>query len=423
MMKENSLEFWLDYIQTLEPKEIELGLERIKPIYEKLIKSKISSKVIVVGGTNGKGTAVEFLSQLLMAKNKTVGTFTSPHLFHFNERIKINGMTVSDELIIESFKLIDESRGSTHLTYFDFSTLASLITFNEFNVDFMVLEIGLGGRLDPVNVVDSDIAILTNVELDHQGWLGEDRESIGKEKAGIFKSQKPVILGQHKVPSSVLENSVKMENQVFRVGEKFNYQIDDLSRRWSYSFDGKKKVSFSNIELNSLSVSSLSCALTAFCLLEEEINVDLDSVFNSLDLKGRCELIDERFLLDVSHNESSAKYLASFIQRNFDDQIVINAVFGVMRDKDINSIVEPLIKRINKWYVTSPDIERSMPAEELGGLISSKSSNQVQTIRSVRRACLKAQEDTEEGGLLLIFGSFYTVAEAYPALKLLRSVA
>ena len=170
-------------------------------------------------------------------------------------------------------------------------------------------------------------------------------------------------------------------------------------------------------------MSSLSCALTAFCLLEEEINVDLDSVFNSLDLKGRCELIDERFLLDVSHNESSAKYLASFIQRNFDDQIVINAVFGVMRDKDINSIVEPLIKRINKWYVTSPDIERSMPAEELGGLISSKSSNQVQTIRSVRRACLKAQEDTEEGGLLLIFGSFYTVAEAYPALKLLRSVA
>lgn len=423
MMKENSLEFWLDYIQTFGPKEVELGLERIKPIYEKLVKSKISSKVIVVGGTNGKGTAVEFLSQLLMTKNKTVGTFTSPHLFHFNERIKINGMTVSDELIIESFKLIDESRGSTHLTYFDFSTLASLITFNEFNVDFMVLEIGLGGRLDPVNVVDSDIAILTNVELDHQSWLGEDRESIGKEKAGIFKSQKPVILGQHKVPNSVLENSVKMENQVFRVGEKFNYQIDDLSRRWSYSFDGKKKVSFSNIELNSLSVSSLSCALTAFCLLEEEINVDLDSVFNSLDLKGRCELIDERFLLDVSHNESSAKYLASFIQRNFDDQIVINAVFGVMRDKDINSIIEPLIKRINKWYVTSPDIERSMPAEELGGLISSKSSNQVQTIRSVSRACLKAQEDTEEGGLLLIFGSFYTVAEAYPALKLLRSVA
>ena len=423
MMKENSLAFWLDYIQTLEPKEIELGLERIKPIYEKLIKSKVSSNVIVVGGTNGKGTAVEFLSRLLMTKNKTVGTFTSPHLFHFNERIKINGMPVSDELIIKSFKLIDESRGSTQLTYFDFSTLASLIIFNEFNVDFMVLEIGLGGRLDPVNVVDSDIAILTNVELDHQDWLGVDRESIGKEKADIFKFQKPVILGQHKVPSSVLENCAKMENQVFRVGEEFNYQVDDASRRWSYSFEGEKKVSFSNIELNGFSVSSLSCALTAFCLLEE-VNEDMDSALDALDLKGRCELIDKRFLLDVSHNESSAKYLASFIQRNFDDQIEINAVFGVMADKDVHSIIEPLIKRINKWYVTSPDIERSMPAEELGGLIASKRTNEeVQTIKSVTGACLKAQEDTGEGGLVLIFGSFYTVSEAFPALKLLRSVA
>ena len=422
-MKENSLEFWLDYIQVIGPKEIELGLERIKPIYEKLIKSKISSKVIVVGGTNGKGTTVEFLSRLLMTKNKTVGTFTSPHLFHFNERIKINGMAVSDEIIIESFKLIDESRGSTHLTYFDFSTLASLIIFNELNVDFMVLEIGLGGRLDPVNIVDSDISILTNVELDHQDWLGEDRESIGKEKADIFKFQKPVILGQHKVPSSVLENCIKMENQVFRVGEEFNYQIDDASRRWSYSFDGEKKVSFLNIGLNSFSVSSLSCALTALTLLEEEDKVDLSSALNSLDLKGRCELIDKRFLLDVSHNESSAKYLATFIQRNFDDQIEINAVFGAMVDKDINSIIEPLIERINQWYVTSPDIERSMPAEELAELMASKNVNEVKTIESVAGACLKAQEDTVEGGLVLIFGSFYTVAEAFPVLKLLRSVA
>ena len=141
-------------------------------------------------------------------------------------------------------------------------------------------------------------------------------------------------------------------------------------------------------------------------------------------MKGRCELVDKRFLLDVSHNESSAKYLASFIQRNFDEQIEINAVFGVMEDKDVNSIIEPLIKRINKWFVTSPNIERSMPAEELGGLIASKRINdEVQIIKSVTGACFKAQEDTEEGGLVLIFGSFYTVSEAFPALKLLRSVA
>ena len=423
MSKENSLEYWLDYIQAVGPKEIDLGLQRIKPIYEQLIKSKIASKVIVVGGTNGKGTTTEFLGQLLVSKHKTVGTFTSPHLFNFNERIKINGKPVSDESIIESFKLIEESRGSTNLTYFDFSTLAALLIFNKSKVDYMVLEIGLGGRLDPVNIVDSDIAILTNVELDHQDWLGEDRESIGKEKADIFKLHKPVIIGQHEVPNSVHEKTLETKNQTFCVGKEFDYQVDDLNKKWTFTFKGERQVSYADIKLNSFSVSSISCALAAFCLLEEEISLDMDAVFNSLDLKGRCELIDNRYLLDVSHNESSARYLSSFIERNFEDRTVINAVFGVMEDKDVNSILEPLATRINKWYVTSADIERSMATEKLGDIINSKYPKDMELVGSVTEACIKAQEETEEGGLVLIFGSFYTVSEAFPALKLLRSVA
>ena len=423
MSKENSLEYWLDYIQAVGPKEIDLGLQRIKPIYEQLIKSKIASKVIVVGGTNGKGTTTEFLGQLLVSKHKTVGTFTSPHLFNFNERIKINGKSVSDESIIESFKLIEESRGSTNLTYFDFSTLAALLIFNKSKVDYMVLEIGLGGRLDPVNIVDSDIAILTNVELDHQDWLGEDRESIGKEKADIFKLHKPVIIGQHEVPNSVHEKTLETKNQTFCVGKEFDYQVDDSNKKWTFTFKGERQVSYADIKLNSFSVSSISCALAAFCLLEEEVSLDMDVVFNSLDLKGRCELIDNRYLLDVSHNESSARYLSSFIERNFEDRTVINAVFGVMEDKDVNSILEPLATRINKWYVTSADIERSMATEKLGDIINSKYPKDMELVGSVKEACMKAQEETEEEGLILIFGSFYTVSEAFPALKLLRSVA
>ena len=423
MSKENSLQHWLDYIQAVGPKEIDLGLQRIKPIYEQLIKSKIASKVIVVGGTNGKGTTTEFLGQLLVSKHKTVGTFTSPHLFNFNERIKINGKPVSDESIVESFKLIEESRGSTNLTYFDFSTLAALLIFNKSKVDYMVLEIGLCGRFDPVNSVDSDIAILTNVELDHQDWLGEDRESIGKEKADIFKLHKPVIIGQHEVPNSVHEKTLETKNQTFCVGKEFDYQVDDLNKKWTFTFKGERQVSYADIKLNSFSVSSISCALAAFCLLEEEISLDMDAVFNSLDLKGRCELIDNRYLLDVSHNESSARYLSSFIERNFEDRTVINAVFGVMEDKDVNSILEPLATRINKWYVTSADIERSMATEKLGDIINSKYPKDMELVGSVTEACIKAQEETEEGGLVLIFGSFYTVSEAFPALKLLRSVA
>ena len=423
MSKENSLEYWLDYIQAVGPKEIDLGLQRIKPIYEQLIKSKIASKVIVVGGTNGKGTTTEFLGQLLVSKHKIVGTFTSPHLFNFNERIKINGKPVSDESIVESFKLIEESRGSTNLTYFDFSTLAALLIFNKSNVDYMVLEIGLGGRLDPVNIVDSDIAILTNVELDHQDWLGEDRESIGKEKADIFKLHKPVIIGQHEVPNSLHEKILETKNQTFCVGKEFDYQVDDSNKKWTFTFKGERQVSYADIKLNSFSVSSISCALAAFCLLEEEVSLDMDVVFNSLDLKGRCELIDNRYLLDVSHNESSARFLSSFIERNFEDGTVINAVFGVMEDKDVNSILEPLATRINKWYVTSADIERSMATEKLGDIINSKYPKDMELVGSVKEACMKAQEETEEEGLILIFGSFYTVSEAFPALKLLRSVA
>ena len=422
-MKENSLDSWLEYIQSLGPKEIELGLERIKPVYEKIIKPFLAAKTVVVGGTNGKGTTVEFLSQLLISKNRNVGTFTSPHLFNFNERIKVNGQAVPERYIINSFKLIEENRGSVQLTYFDFSTLAALLIFNEFKVDVMVLEIGLGGRLDPVNIVDSDIAILTNVELDHQDWLGNTREIIGKEKAAIFRSQKPVILGQHSIPESVLEKAIELQNQVYRVGGRFDYQVDGLQKKWSYSFSGQKAITFSQIHLNNLSVSSLSSALTAFCILEEDVKIDIEAVLKKTDLKGRCELIENRFLLDVSHNESSARYLSAFLERNFESDREISAVFGVMSDKDINSIIKPLLGRVKNWYATSPDIERSMDSNELSKLISLKSPSQVNQVKNVKEACLKAHEETGEGGLILIFGSFYTVAEAFPAIKLLRSVA
>ena len=422
-MKLDSLNSWLEHIQSLGPKEIELGLERISPIYEKLIRPFIKSKTIVVGGTNGKGTTVEFLSQLLISKKRSVGTFTSPHLFNFNERIKVNGQAVPERYIINSFKLIEENRGSVQLTYFDFSTLAALLIFNEFKVDVMVLEIGLGGRLDPVNIVDSDIAILTNVELDHQDWLGNTREIIGKEKAAIFRSQKPVILGQHSIPESVLEKAIELQNQVYRVGGRFDYQVDGLQKKWSYSFSGQKAITFSQIHLNNLSVSSLSSALTAFCILEEDVKIDIEAVLKKTDLKGRCELIENRFLLDVSHNESSARYLSAFLERNFESDREISAVFGVMSDKDINSIIKPLLGRVKNWYATSPDIERSMDSNELSKLISLKSPSQVNQVKNVKEACLKAHEETGEGGLILIFGSFYTVAEAFPAIKLLRSVA
>ena len=423
-MNNNPIDLWLNKnAVTLKPKQMELGLDRIRPIYEELIKHNLISKKIVIAGTNGKGTTAEFLSQLLMAKNRTVGTFTSPHLFNFNERIKINGRAVPINNILESFKLIEEARGSNQLTYFDFATLASLLIFNEFGVDFMVLEIGLGGRLDPVNILDSDVAILTNVEMDHQDLLGLDRESIGKEKSAIFRFKKPVILGQRKIPESVLQKTINLENQVYKVGKNFDYQVDNLEKQWSYSFFGDKKIFLPKIKLNNLSVSSLSCALTAFYILEQDVNIEIENSLNKTDLKGRCELIKNRFLLDVSHNGTSAKYLSSFIERNFEKDREITSIFGVMSDKDVNSIIKPLLGRVKEWYVTSPNMKRSMDPNQIAKLISSKCSSKVHEVETVREACLKAHKETKDGGLILIFGSFYTVAEAFEGIELLRSVA
>ena len=422
-MQEKTLINWLEYIETLELKEVELGIERIRPVFKKVVKLSSDTKIVVVGGTNGKGSTVEFLSQLLISNKKRVGTFTSPHLFNFNERIRVNGIPVSDKQITDRFKLIEENRGSVQLTYFDFSTLAALSLFSDLNLDVLVLEIGLGGRLDPVNVVDPDLSILTNVELDHQERLGNDRESIGREKAAIFRKKKIVILGQHDLPNAVVEQTHRLGNKVFKIGREFDYKVDDSLKEWMYEFKAEKSTYLTRLQLPSLSVSSLSCALTAFLALGYELDMNVNNVLSKTYLKGRCELIDNRFLVDVSHNASSAEYLSSFIKRNFKSEIQITAVLGVMKGKDINSIIKPFKKKVSKWYLTSPDNKRAMKTEELLTVLGLDTEARVSQVKSVSNACTKAHQETPKGSLIIIFGSFYTAAEAFSAIKPLRSVA
>ena len=426
-MKDRSLDHWLDYISSLRPKETNLGLDKIRPIYKKIVTFPLASKVVVVGGTNGKGSTVEFLTQLLILNNKSVGTFTSPHLFKFNERIRVNGKPVVDKEIIDAFQLIEENRGSSKLTYFDFSTLAALKIFNGLNLDVIILEIGLGGRLDPVNIVDSDIGVLTNVELDHQEWLGKDKEAIGEEKAAIFRSNKTVILGQHEMPKTVLKKTLRLQNKVLKVGRDFEYSVNDSSKEWAYTFNKGHQISLKKLKLGSLSVSSLSCALTAYITLGNKLDLNINTVLDRTHLQGRCELIDSRFLLDVSHNASSAEYLAAFIQRNFSKEIEITAVLGVMKDKDINSIIKPFTKKIDKWFLTSANLQRSMKTDELKAYLKLhgdlNSEARISEMDNVKQACIKAHQETSKEGLILVFGSFYTVAEAFLAINPLRSVA
>ena len=419
-MPKRSLEHWLSYIETLNPEEIELGLDRIRPVYEKLINSPLAKKIILVGGTNGKGSTVEYLSELLRDKNKRVGTYTSPHLFSFNERIRINGKECSDSSILNSFMTVERARESIPLTYFEFSTLAAIQIFSESELDVVILEVGLGGRLDAVNVVEPDISILTNVELDHQDWLGNNREVIGKEKADIFREGKPAVLAQKNLPKSVFQEAIRKEAVLYTLNTDFGYEIDEIADNWSYFFSkDDKNLTISKINLTNLSVESASAALTTFILLGEEFNEDLKKVIEKTNLKGRCELIKNKFLLDVSHNPAAVQNLKHFIRRNFKTRNRIVAVFGVMSDKDVLGMVEPIKKIVSRWYVTSPEIGRAMKTSKLTSLLRESTDSEIIEVDRVKDAVHRAFKDSSEETLILVLGSFYTVSEAVPVIEVI----
>ena len=419
-MPKRSLEHWLSYIEKLNPEEIELGLDRIRPVYEKLINSPLAKKIILVGGTNGKGSTVEYLSELLRDKNKRVGTYTSPHLFSFNERIRINGKECSDSSILNSFMTVERARESIPLTYFEFSTLAAIQIFSESELDVVILEVGLGGRLDAVNVVEPDISILTNVELDHQDWLGNNREVIGKEKADIFREGKPAVLAQKNLPKSVFQEAIRKEAVLYTLNADFGYEIDELADNWSYFFSkDDKNLTISKINLTNLSVESASAALTTFILLGEEFNEDLKKVIEKTNLKGRCELIKNKFLLDVSHNPAAVQNLKHFIRRNFKTRKKIVAVFGVMSDKDVLGMVEPIKKIVSRWYVTSPEIGRAMKTSKLTSLLRESTDSEIIEVDRVKDAVHRAFKDSSEETLILVLGSFYTVSEAVPVIEVI----
>jgi len=416
-MPSESLESWISYIETLNPKEWDLGLERIKPVYNKLINYSLAGRVVVIGGTNGKGSTVEYLSNLLQKQGKKVGTYTSPHLFCFNERIRINGENSSDQKILYSFAEVEKSRKSIPLTYFEFSTLAALHLFSLSNLDVVILEVGLGGRLDAVNVVDSDISILTNVELDHQDWLGNNKETIGMEKADIFRKGKPAILAQEVLPQSVYAVASNKGAKVYALKDNFNFLIHK-SNKWTYSFKSHEgEIKLNNIQLNNLAIESASAALTAFILLGNNLNDEIKEIINSTQLEGRCQLLGNRFLVDVSHNPAAALNLKNFITRKFDSTPEIVAILGVMSDKDITGMVRPLRNIVNKWYLTSPDTKRAMKQDKMISRIKEVTTNQIVKTTNVKEAVVQANKDCSQDSLIVVMGSFYTVSEAMPVIQ------
>ena len=410
-MNSDLLSDWLRYINSNRPNEGEFGLERLHNIFTEIVRKPLAQKTILVGGTNGKGTTVEYLQNLLIAAGFRVGVYTSPHLIDFNERIRINNRCVDDERIISSFQLVDSLKQNTRLTYFDYATLSAFDIFSHEELDYAILEIGIGGKYDPVNLINSDISIITNIEMDHEKWLGASIEEIGTQKAAILKPGKITILGSSRMPKSVTNKAKEISSLQYQLNRDFKIQKD--TSHWSYQFISKSSY-IDSLPYGNLNINSAASALTAFQILSEK-KIDFKSVIKETSLKGRCDIIDN-FILDVSHNPASVRNLISFLKKNYKDQ-KFDAIFAAMTDKDCFSIIKDISDHISEWNICSIEDDR-FDTSSLIGLVESLTENKVNCIDTVYSA---VERGYHKGTPQIVFGSFLTVSEAYQALEEIRN--
>ena len=409
-MNSDLLSDWLIYINSNRPNEDEFGLERLKNIFGQIVTKPVARKTILVGGTNGKGTTAEYLKNFFSTAGYRVGLYTSPHLMEFNERIQIDQESIEDERIVQSFKKIDKLKEDTKLTYFDYATLASFDIFSEESLDYAIFEIGIGGKYDPVNLINSDLSIVTNIDLDHQKWLGSSVEEIGSQKAAIFKPGKISILGSEKMPKSVTKRANKVSSSYYQLNKDFVIKRSKL--HWSYAFD-EKNVFVKSVPYGGLSCESASSAITAFKLLSDK-EIDFIQAIEETCLKGRCDVIDN-FVLDVSHNPASVKNLVSFIHRRFKN-IKFNAIFAAMDDKDSASIIREISPLISEWNICTIEDDRFNSSDllSLTNSLTDKRVNKVDTVYSAVKTGYHAKTPQ------IVFGSFITVSEAYKALERIK---
>ena len=409
-MNSDHLSDWLTYINSNRPNEGDFGLGRLEDIYSQIVQSPVARKTILVGGTNGKGSTIEFLKNFLLSAGYKIGSYTSPHLLEFNERIKINDKSVEDKKIIRSFERIDKLKKKTRLTYFDYATLAAFDIFSEEELDFAILEIGIGGKYDPVNLINSDLSIITNIELDHEKWLGSSLEDIGDQKAAILKKGKLAILGSEEMPNSVMTKATEICSSHFQLNKDFFVHEDKT--HWSYSFS-EKDCNLDLLSNGSLNSDAAASALTAYNLLSNR-EVGFQSIIENTQLKGRCDIVNN-FILDVSHNPASVKNLISFIKKNFKER-KFKAIFASMSEKDSSSIIKEIAHLISEWNICFIDDKR-FDIPSLINLTKSKVTADVNIADTVYSA---VERGYYEGTPYIVFGSFITVSEAYRALDKIK---
>ena len=421
----DTLAEWLAYLETLHPQSIAMGLDRVRAVYQRLGVA-LDVPVIVVAGTNGKGSTCAFLDAMLRAAGYRVGLYTSPHLARYNERVRIDGQPATDATLMSAFAAVERARVDatppTPLTYFEFGTLAALMLFAQQPLDALVLEVGLGGRLDAVNLVDADVAVITTVDLDHQDFLGDTREAIGAEKAGILRAGRPAVVGERDPPASVLAAGERLGAPLLRLGEGFDYV--DQGTQWRYRGPGGERYGLPMPALRGrYQLANASTAMAALGLLAQRLPVDAGAVrtgLTSVALRGRFQVIPGRptIVLDVAHNPQAARMLAATLgDMGFHPRTL--AVFGMLADKDIATVVDAVRARIDRWFVAPLPGPRGATAGVLAAHLRARgvADESIVECTSVADALAKARSEAVDADRIVAFGSFLTVAAALAALQ------
>ena len=427
-MKFTDLDSWLSWQETLYPRAIELGLARPRRVYQRLPPLASDTVVITVAGTNGKGSTVAVLESVLGALGVSVASFTSPHLFRYNERIRFDGHPVDDAALMEAFQAVEDARRDTGLTYFEFGTLAALTIIGRRAPDVAVLEVGMGGRLDAVNLIDADIAVITSIALDHQAWLGADREAIGREKAGILRAARPLVLGDRQPPASVLSRAEELGAPMLRLGVDFGHELS--GREWCFAGSRRRLPGLPAERFSGPLLDNASCALEALDRFDPALLEPADRVACGLAaalLPARLQVLDgdPEWIIDLAHNPDGAAVLAAFLRTRPAARRTI-AVFGMLADKDIGGVVEAMRDVIDEWIVLGLGGDRGATGGETAAQAAVAGAGMLREARSVADAIAMARSAAVSGDRIVAFGSFhlagpvlqclgvYSAAAAYP---------
>lgn len=414
-MSGRDLAAWLRHIESVHFRSIDLSLDRVRRVYHSL-KLRLNCRIVIVAGTNGKGSTVSYLESIYTTQGYRTGAYTSPHLVSYNERIRVAGESVDDAQLLETFERIEQVRGDIPLTYFEFGTLAALVILDNQQVDIALLEIGMGGRLDAVNIVDPDVSVVTEIGLDHQAWLGHDRETIAREKAGVMRYGGHVVSSGIRPPANLAGLASTRHANLLQLGEQFGWEA--TSQSWIFTSADPLATEISGLPLpreGSHQLNNAAGALMVVHLLQQSLPVDTQSMTVGIKQAirpGRLQLLQEQppVILDVSHNPDGIEILAGYLEREPVAGRNI-AVFSMLEDKDIDDVVRLIGQHFDGWFIAPLDNPRAASTDLLSRCISRHSQATVRQCPSIATAADRAIAEAQSQDRVVAFGSFYAAGD------------